>query len=147
MAKAIASKTVDKINKLNKQGYSGKVISEKLGICRATVSNYTIKLNVHPRVDAINEPDRIESRPNRSCNDRLEIFKLGTKLIITEKTRAGSETGGNKIRKNIRKGTVMFTNDWQFVVKFKNHRGDGFRKEGFKYSDILVEDIEVRKIN
>lgn len=139
MAKAITLETIDRINKLNKQGYSGKAIAEKLGVCRATVSNYTIKLNIHPRIDAINEPERIESRPQRCCNDRLKIFKKGTKLIITERLRQGGE--GSGYRKNIRKGTVVFSNEFQFVVEFKN------RREGFKYSDILCEGIEVRKIS
>jgi hypothetical protein len=71
----------------------------------------------------------------------IKRFKPGTKVAITEVTRKGSVTGGNKLQKRVRKGTVIFTNRDYFTVQFKNY------KSSFNYKDILVGDIEAKKIN
>lgn len=129
---------IDEINRLYDKGLKMKDIGKKLKIGHGTVSRYV----EHPRPKGREEDSFlirkvIKHEPQKCCNNTVKIFEKGTKLAITEDVRMGS----SKKIKNTRKGTVIFSNEDYFTVKLKNY------PEGFKYSDILTGDVQIRKTN
>lgn len=143
MGSPLSQETINKIGQLKRQGLNGRQIAEELGISRSAVCKRAPKFHVHDREEvlSVNEPERRISMPGRTCNDRLKIFKEGTILAITETIKLHA---GNRQGKQTRKGIVIFSNKHYFTIKFNNDKR--CYKESFKYSDILCEDIKVRRV-
>lgn len=134
--KGLSKQVISKINKMYNEGYGVRSIAEKLNLAVTTVNKKIEKKRARRPEDYSLAATKIKE--NKACNERLKIYPVGTKLRILQSTREGNGFNGNKAKLKSREGIVIFSYKHYFVVQFDNYR------ESFKYTDVLVQDLEVK---